>query len=477
MGSLRESPYLWARGFMIAPEGRYQPPAGFCSVAVQGWTLSTESRTQVSSMAAADGRFVVVIGYVLDVRAVHDDVDLIVRTLLDALGISEAAFFAYLDQLGGRYAVFYGDRNRASILGDACATRTIFYARTEPLIASHHALVAEACGAGRSDHWQARQADRRRHTTYGYPAGTTPDRNVGLLLGNMVLRLDSMTYERYYPRRDLPSLSIEDAAATLAVYFHNQLDVLVRRYRIVCSLTAGLDSRATLAALRPYLDGCRFFTYRTSDDHEIDAVLAALIARRHRLAHGLMPTPDTASDGFARFKKILRRNNYHPHGTAAAYGYLSLFQPGDIHLRSNLYEIARAFHRSRREWTEELDARGMAALYFREFSDQDHDLVDAFSDYVETSEFATGLWNYDPYDVFYLEQRMSCWHALVLLEADPSVDTYLLMNARCCLEVGLAVPRTERIAASVFTTMMADLWPELLELPINPKRLSAIPAE
>lgn len=469
---------LYARGFCIAPEGRqWEPPSRFRSELIAGWRVSVEPRTQLASAVSGDGRFVVLIGYVLDIANEHDDGARIAESLLAALGESETSFFAGLDYLGGRYAVFYGDRDGASTLGDACATRTIFYCRTESFIASHYEIVAKECGTGRSEHWNVRRTDRNRHTTYGYPAGTTPDRNVGLLMGNMVLRLKSMTYERYYPRRELPTLSVEEAANAIRGYFEIQLKVLARRYRIVCSLTAGLDSRCTLAALRPFLDRSRFFTYATQEREQADARVAALIAERHGLDHQLMPRQDTTSDAFQKFKAVLARNNYHPHNREAAYGYLSLFGSGDIHIRSTMYEVARAFYRVSRKRPEKLDAKAMAALYYRHFGEGDRDLVYAFSEYMAQSNFGQSFWNHDPYDLFYVEQRMSCWHALVLLEADPSVDTYMLMNARCCLEAGQAVPQEKKIDASVLETIISGMWPELLDLPVNPKRLDAIPGK
>lgn len=466
---------LYARGFCIMPEGRGDPPSRFRSTFIEGWRVSVEPRSQLASAASGDGRFVVLIGYVLDIANGHDDGARIAQSLLAALSDSERSFFASLDYLGGRYAVFYGDRAGASILGDACATRTIYYSRSEPFISSHYEILAKECGTGRSDHWNVRRTDRNRHTTYGYPAGTTPDRNVGLLMGNMVLRIKSMTYERYYPRRELPNLSVEDAATAIREHFETQLKVLAGRYRIVCSLTAGLDSRCTLAALRPFLDRSKFFTYATQENHEADARIAALLAKRHGLEHELMPRQDTESDVFQKFKAVLARNNYHPHNREAAYGYLSLFRPGDIHIRSTMYEVARAFYRVSRKRPEELDAEGMAALYYRHFGESDRDLVFAFSEYIAQSNFGQQFWNHDPYDLFYVEQRMSCWHALVLLEADPSVDTYMLMNARCCLEAGQAVPQENKIDASVLKAIISDMWPELLELPVNPKRLDSIP--
>lgn len=471
------SQHLYARGFQIARFGAHRAPAGFRTISVGDWDVSYEARTVVSHQEA-DGFFVVVIGYAVDIADGHDDGTLLARKLLEQLRVSEKHFFAGLDHLGGRYAVFYGTPAGASILGDACATRTIFYARSEPFVASHQQLVASACGGGdRSDHWLVRRHDRNRHTAYGYPAGTTPHRNVGLLLCNMVLRLDTMRYERFYPREALQSRSLGESVATLAKLFRRQLEILVRRHRIVCSLTAGLDSRCTLAALRPFLQQSRFFTYATQEGHQVDAALASVLARRHGLAHELMETPDTGTEQFEAFRKVLDRNNYHPHNRAAAFGYLSLFRPGDIHIRSTMYEVARAFYRSSRERPESLDAEGMAKLYYKHYSESDGDLVAAFQGYIDQSDFVTGLHNYDPYDLFYLEQRMSCWHALVLLEADPSVDTYMLMSSRACLEAGLALSRSERVSASVFKGMIREWWPELLDAPVNPKSLALVPAE
>lgn len=460
---------LYARGFLIAPVGASDPPSWFRSMEVEGWRISYEPRAVVFVARGAPGHFVCIIGHVIDVVQKCDNGEAIAKRLLAALETSELSFFDALDNIAGRYAVFYKNGRSASILGDACAVRTIFYSRSEPLVASHFDILARRCGTIPSAHAKARKLHPARRKAFGYPAGTTPDQNIGLLMANMVLRLPGMAYDRYYPRRELSPAGVDEAAHTLIDLFDSQLELLSQRYNFVCSLTAGLDSRTSLAVLRPYLARSRFFSYATQDRERVDGEIAEFISQSFGLNYQLMPREDLESSDFKKFKALLVRNSYHSHKHEAAYGYNRVFKLGDIHLRSNLYEIARAFYRAMRGRADNLSVDEMASLYFGDYTADDVDIVAAFSDYVESSRFEQGLFNYDPYDLFYWEQRMSCWHGLVVLEADPAVDTWLLMNCRRCIEAGLSVPLEDRIKSTVFKKIIKFRWAELLKLPINPK--------
>lgn len=460
---------LYARGFLIAPVGASDPPSWFRSLEVDGWQISYEQRTAVFVAQGAPGHFVCIIGHAIDVVEKCDSGAAIAKCLLALLEKSELAFFDALDSLAGRYAVFYGNGSNASILGDACAVRTIFYSRSKPLVASHFDILAKRCGTAPTAHAKLRKLQPARRKVFGYPAGTTPDENIGLLMANMVLRFDGMAYERYYPRRELREAGVEEAAGALLDMFDVQLELLSRRYDFVCSLTAGLDSRTSLAVLRPYLARSRFFSYSTQEREQVDAKMAAFISESFGLNYQLMSREDLESPDFKKFKSLLVRNSYHSHKHEAAYGYKRVFQSGDIHLRSNLYEVARAFYRAMRDRPDDLSAADMASLYFRDYTADDVDILAAFSKYIDSSRFDRGIFNYDPYDLFYWEQRMSCWHALVVLEADPAVDTWLLMNCRRCIESGLSVPIGDRVKSSVFKKIIEWRWPELLKLPVNPK--------
>lgn len=463
---------LYSRGFAIFPAGSAKAPPHFRALQIGSWVLATHAATAVVyTKRQSQSSFVALIGYAMDLDGRHDDGQRISSDLLNCLERSEREFFEKVSGLAGRYVIFYSFHGLASVIGDACATKATFYANDRPVIGSHFQMVAEMAGMGPSSQKLRRNKDKARHSCYGYAAGATPDRNVSVLMANMVLRINAMRSERFYPFNSLDHLDLKSAASELQELFDTQARLLARRFTCHVSLTAGLDSRVTLAALRPVKDKVRTFSYITQPAHQIDADVAASIADYLGLDHSILTGDGADKDQLSDFAKILSKNNYHRHNVIAAYEYKSYFSTNSVHVRSNLFEIGRSFYRSQRKRDDKLDPRGMASLYYRGFSPAaDQDLIAEFGGYVDRSNFNSALFNYDPFDIFYWEQRMSCWHAMVVLEADPAVETILLFNSRRCIELALGLELEQRMEGILFKEFIRRSWPELMEFPINPKQ-------
>lgn len=463
--------HRFARGFGLFPEGAFRAPAGFRCVSIGGWTLALHANTQYAvEQDPSSGDFVLVVGYVMDLAAEHDEAALVAKTLLHSLNVGEKRLFEKLRDLCGRHVIIYRQQGRVSAVGDACATKAMFYANDRPLLGSHFKLVSDLAGQGPSEQRLQRKMRQSRRGCYGYAAGTTPDRNVSLLLANMVLRLPEMKAQRFYPSSDLPYLDVASASAELLRLFSVQAALVASRFHVFVSLTAGLDSRVSLSVLRPHIENVRAFSYCTQSAHEVDVRVAREIARRAGVPYQVIGTAVDSKERLKAFASVISENNYHRHNVVAAYEYLHLFPVGAAHVRSNLFEIGRAFYRAQSKRPSALGPDEMGRLYFREYSrPADPDIYSAFAQYAGGSNFEGGLFNYDPYDVFYWEQRMSCWHAMVVLEADPSVETILMFNSRRCIELALAVDRAERVKGSVFRSVIQSAWPMLMDFPVNPK--------
>jgi len=65
--------------------------------------------------------WVLLLGTMIDIRSNTTDKQYIAAELLRYLESSEVEFFDYLDELSGRYLIFYGNNQSASILSDAAA--------------------------------------------------------------------------------------------------------------------------------------------------------------------------------------------------------------------------------------------------------------------------------------------------------------------------------------------------------------------
>lgn len=82
------------------------------------------------------------------------------------------------------------------------------------------------------------------------------------------------------------------------------------------------------------------------------------------------------------------------------------------------------------------------------------------------------FYNYNYFDLFYWEHRMTLWHSLIVLESDMAYETHILYNNRVLLSKMLTAPYEVRESSEPFIKMIRDTWPELLNLPSNGKYIS-----
>lgn len=195
------------------------------------------------------------------------------------------------------------------------------------------------------------------------------------------------------------------------------------------------------------------------DVRTADLLSRLLGLRHHRIEVPSRTMPDPLGAVMARNSP--RRSNP---GMAAAHRA----RPGErgLHLRSNLYEIGRAFWRSKREHPETLRPGHMVSLLTRRRSSSP-ELKAAFEQYTAITGFDRAQRLYDPLDLFYLEHRSGMWLDAHLTESDITFDTFILVNSRHIYRLLLSAPLADRIAGTVFLGLARRAWPEVLDVPVN----------
>jgi hypothetical protein len=168
--------------------------------------------------------------------------------------------------------------------------------------------------------------------------------------------------------------------------------------------------------------------------------------------------------------------------------YQANFGPGDVHVRSNLCEIGRAFWRQHTN-TASFDpakwVRVLEAIKQRHRPRHPHSLAFAEAAFVEMfrelgydamDPADPQLLGYDGWDLFYWEHRMSTWHSQVLMGSDHAFDTVILFNSRRVLSTLLAAPLADRLKSTVLHRYIQATCPELRGIPVNPKEVPDLPA-
>jgi hypothetical protein len=409
-----------------------------------------------------------VLGHLVDTQGWRSTPEA-VSTAAEALARPETDFHDVTDAWSGRYLVLFGTDGALRAMTDAGGVRSAFFTLEGPLVlASHARLAAEIIGATPAplfELYRALRDDRSWSGPMPMPGRSTPWSGVVHLTANTALDLESRRLRRLFPRAPIPSAVPQEAAAALAPRLTGQVTSLAETGRpIAISITAGVDSRVTLAASRARRDDVTYFTYhldgstRDDEDVEVAGAMAAELALPYRVLHY-----DENSASAALRDAITEATSF-SHGQAIVGGYQATFPPDTIHVRSNLGEIGRAFYRRQRAGVAiaveatDVTPEDLARLWGHD--DPSPPIVEAFDEWMQATAFgaAEGI---DPLDLFYWEHRMSCWHANVVLESDFAFETHVLFDSRWILARLLSVPLGARRKGAVFRHLGSMLWPEL----------------
>ncbi|WML58602.1 hypothetical protein [Neobacillus sp. PS2-9] len=394
---------------------------------------------------------------------------MIAQNLLTALSKSEEDFFNYIDQLSGRHFIFYGDSENATILSDATGMRTIFYSTTQNIIGSHCELVQEYINSPHST--TVNKEWLKEYTSASLPGHYTPYEDIYFLIPNTLLTLPSKQVKRFFPREELTIAPIEDIVASISESVKNQLQLLSKKHDLLFSLTAGLDSRTSLALLKDYKDQFQYFTYsKTSEvkSLEIDKHVVKELSYNLGLNHRFLTidTPSTDDIDSKNIREVLRKNTFSSHSFHLAKIYLDTFSQNSLHIRSNLYEIGRMYYKLNYKNLPKVFGSDSMALLYSKKAVNDPKVKQAFDHYYKHVEMDK-IYNYDPYDLLYWEFRMGAWHALLLLESDIAFDSFILFNSRKILKLLLSVSAEDKKEHTVFKKIIDTNWPVLNYWKIN----------
>lgn len=466
------------RGFVLTrepcelPEG-YSPGPLFEGLRVHEGSL-------VDSASSPEGFKVVVIGPCVSASREDPSFSPAGWLLAAARDGGEDSLLRATESLCGRFVVVYDVGAGVRLVQDATAMRSVFYSEDCSVIAGHARLVAAAQGA------VAPLLDMPFQ--YGYPGNLTPFPGVRLLTANTLLDVSRAQVHRRWPTGPVAPRGVDSATEIVGEATVTALRNAARGRRVFLSLTAGLDSRATLAILLHSGIPFSTFTLGNAEKTRIDREVAAGLARIAHVPHTEIPV-GPAEQRPARLPgplgEALWEVHYaphHPHSVGPLIEHVR--DPQALVLTGNLLEIGRTFyHRARRVGlTRPVVPGAMQELHHFAFSAERKEAVAewglekfqevsrrAFASFIATTRFPgidpSAL---DPFDQFYWEHRMSAWHGTLLNERDFYGESFIPFNARVVFEAMLGLPWAERKSGSVLYRLVEELAPQLLDLPVNP---------
>lgn len=395
--------------------------------------------------------------------------DNILKELLNTYNNEYTKFLDIIDYLGGRYAIIVCSNQEVRVYQDACGCRSVYYATDGNIIASHAHLIAD------------------NHNVKKFPLITgfpklafnltlSPFENVKSMLPNLYLDLFSKNLVRFFPRGENKylKLSADERLLKVEKLWKGQLKQYMKEYsNVVFSITAGNDSRVSLALAKEYKDKMRFFTYSIVDPESkrdyfdkslfIDKQVVEQILQDISLDHQFFifeRGKQTLSQGEL---KVVVKNSILSHGRYLLKYYRQAFPDNDLlHIRATLLEIGQATylktdidnsiepvksfflrhvtHNRKKEYLEEL-----SALFDDRISDFQYD----------------NTYDYHIMDLYYWENRMGRWFPETLNETDSAFETLLPFNMRAIIEISLSYDIADRRNQEMFNELINRNYPVL----------------
>lgn len=281
---------------------------------------------------------------------------------------------------------------------------------------------------------------------------------------NQFFDVDENKFVRYFPNHDHEILNKTRIIREVSSNLKDQLKVLSKRYSLKIGISGGLDSRLTLAASKQTADANSYFTYHSrnevlQNDKSVVEKLIEYIDINHQFHEAYQGNANES----LREKWDISNDLPRPLGINSLF--CEIFRREDLHIRSNVLEIARGFYtKNTVNQKNSFDGRKLSRLYKRALSD---DSIGPFEEFISLTNFnSQSLRGYHYSDIFYWEHRLGSWLGPMISFNRFSCDTFILYNCRRILTLLLSQSIETRNNAYLILELIRNLWPEVLNVPI-----------
>ena len=452
--------YLYARGYLISDKPIVVKESWLSMEFGNGLCITYDKQNECEYVTVGDN-WVLILGTVMDTLSWHMDIKRIARNIAEKFAMSDNIFYNYLDYLGGRHLIVYGNREEAYLLQDATGMRSAFYHRHSLLIASHYNIIQNIVNSKR--YAFVEEFVQRKPLPWLLPGNTTPYEDIMALMPNHRLTLSNRALKRFFPRENHLHVEVNQAMDYIAECCEKQLLTLAANKKLMLSITKGNDSRITMAAANKLSRSILYYTYYGEQDPSqmSDLCFTREFARKHELNFlEVSNSFEGTSSQYDTLTDVCYHNHYHFHLFYSVPNMLKTLPHDRIAIRSNLIEIIRSDYFSDLPAHSDWEKVAARLYYADKIKDPDYRAVmKRFfyeNEYDKTYDYVTG-------DLIYWEYRMGLWmNGAVLLKDDICFDTYMLFNHRKMLEYGLGIPRYFKKKNFVVHEVIRRLCPELL---------------
>lgn len=390
-----------------------------------------------------------------------------------------------IDRLTGRFVIIEHRNDCLRVYHDAAGMRSVFYATRdgESVIASHPQLVADVLGSKPDSRALTLHQKMRGLGLHSrMPGAKSPIQGVRFLTPNTSIDALTGDVRRYWPRKPrIESNDVAGAARQTCELVSEAIRLAGQAAPLGISLTAGIDSRTTLACARQSRASMIAFTHvdtqLTHNVHEMDVAVASDIAERIGMEHRVIevgPAP-TGCKEWRAFERDALHNLAMPidDNLQTTWRYSSVWPEGRLHMPSSISAVSKRVYA---KWTKQLlivSPESLARVWSPRLADDDY-VVSAFEEFIDLTAFDDVEGHgYDPLDCLHWEQKHGAWGLRSTIRS-MVFEEFCPFNNRRVIELALSLPEEDRENKQLLYGMIDHAWPELMSFPVNPAAYSGL---
>lgn len=470
---------LYPRGFMYleSADSLKDVPWGYTQHSLAFGALIVSTSTEVATLDF-DGTQYVMIGYAVHVGSqgtVGDNAQ-ILRDISRSFATNGSnGVEEYLYDLAGRYALIIRDKENKFVYNDAHGMRSVYYSEKFRSIGSHQAMFDDLFSVSKDSSLISGLQLNLRWSKSNF-------NEVTALIPNHKLNFTSWKQSRFFPNQDSPysGLKNELKISYIDAIWKEQLDFYASKFKLILSMTGGLDSRASLAVASEHWPEIEAFTYSAipskqdtwaksvQRDERIVSKMLEIIPMRHQFIKRGKDTIFSKSDTLT-----LGKNSAGSHGRWLLETYMELAEgPTFGHIRGNLHETARNYFA---EYADPDDPIRGLQKFAHDRSVTESKIVassiDTFTaelnEEIDSLSYKNLPQDYNALDMYYWEVRQGRWFSEVFNETDVAFETVIPFNHRRLIDIALSFSPDERSEGFLFHELINNNVPVLNFFGIN----------
>lgn len=378
--------------------------------------------------------------------------------------------FMGLEALTGRFVLIINCGSGTWLFHDACGLRQVNYFKDNNghiWCASQAETIAERFDLNYDEEViKFRNCPEYRKTKEDFALinDRSPYREIKYLLANHYLDLRKGKAVRFWPtERAIGSISVRKSIELIKPILTNSIEAAANRYDLRMGITAGCDSRKSLAAAKKVKNKIYFYTHTPQKTKEVDIEIPEKLLPKLGIIHHKLDLlkMDKEFESLYGSSATWARER---HGDIA-YTTLKFFGSESVILNSNISEYSQISY-----WLPKSRINGEGLALLKSLNSKL--AIRDYEEWLDSAYFKCSEANMNILVFFQLELR-SRWVANTFSECDIAYESFNPYNNRRLYRLELAV--NERLRRGVHKLdfskkLIKSMWPEVLQEPINPEK-------